>query len=307
MTATAFRITVGPADDVWAVLEATKRWEDYVTNMNNQAPTVASRAWATSQAWVDAEAYDEALASSWKACLLCLAGVLLAGSLYTMDAEMTGIITAIAFIDGTILSFFMYCLFQWSFGPWELIIMTFFLCFSVEPAFRIGREFVSPCKDSVQPADAAEQPISGSGAAAIDDQAEPIPNALALPSPRDPPAAIDDQDEGVLPDKFGEELSDGSPSGSSPEECLQRSVYLLTGTVLTISVKFMLCGILMATCQFRLFARLGAVAIVGSLLWAPSTLIVMPAAILFSGRQRREPDFYVVWRYVKEKAVANWS
>lgn len=300
MTATAFRITVAPAEDVWAVLKQMKKWEEYIDKLNNMAPTVASNAWATSTAWVDAEAYDEALASSWRACLACLAGVLLAGIYYTMDMEMTFIITVIAFVDGTILSFFMYCLFQWAFGPWELIIMTVFLSFSVEPAFRIGHEFVFPCKDAVQPAvDVAEQPASGA-----DDGAEP--SALALPSPRDPPPAIEDQDDGVQ-ERFGEELSDGSPSGSSPEECLQRSVYLLAGTVLTISVKFMICGILMGTCQFRLFARLGAVAVVGSLLWAPSTLIVMPAVILWSGRQRREPDLHVAWRYIQQKAVANWS
>jgi hypothetical protein len=212
--------------------------------------------------------------------------VFFSGLFYTMDVEMMAIISVIAGMDSTLMSFFMYCMFQWAFGPWELVIMTVFLCFAVEPAFRIGHEFVFPMK--------AEPPAGGAGG---DPQ-------LALP----PPPDGGDQDEGgILPENFGEEMSDGSPAGASPAECLQRSVYMLIGTVLTISVKLSLCGIVMLACQFRLFTRMGAVAIVGSMIWAPSALIIMPAAILFSGRERREPDLYVAWRWLKEKANANWS
>ena len=46
--------------------------------LNNEATSTASGAWATSQAWVDAEAADAALGSAWQV-LFSVSGVVLLG------------------------------------------------------------------------------------------------------------------------------------------------------------------------------------------------------------------------------------
>eukprot|EP00913_Durusdinium_trenchii_P026540 g24900.t1 len=43
-----------------------------------------------------------------------------------------------------VLVFFFFCLCGWSFGPWELTILTVFLSYSIEPAFHIGHDFINP-------------------------------------------------------------------------------------------------------------------------------------------------------------------
>eukprot|EP00434_Breviolum_minutum_P008744 symbB.v1.2.007707.t1/scaffold477.1/size198972/6 len=69
----------------------------------------------------------------------------------------------------------------------------------------------------------------------------------------------------------------------------------------------MLCGILLAFSQLRLFSRLGAISILLPLLVVPSVLLVYPAIILASGRQRREPDLLVFGTAMINKLSWLWT
>jgi hypothetical protein len=141
--ATMFSFTVGPRSSVEEPLEDENRWLAHVSAMNLDAESTASQAWATSQAWVDAEAFDEALSSSWMVVLVTVALLTVAGLAYTLDLKITATIAVLTFCCGTALSFLMYCVFQWDFGPWELVITILFTCYSLEPAFRLSCVFMS--------------------------------------------------------------------------------------------------------------------------------------------------------------------
>ncbi|CAK0882512.1 unnamed protein product, partial [Prorocentrum cordatum] len=160
--ATMFSFTVGARSTVEEHLEDEKRWLAHVSTMNLEAESTASQAWATSQTWVDAEAFDEALSSSWRVVLVTLALLTVAALAYTLDLKIVAAITLLTFCCGTVLSFMMYCVFQWKFGPWELVITVLFACYSLEPALRMSSIFLSPGRQ---------------------DEAVPPQAQLALPAP----------------------------------------------------------------------------------------------------------------------------
>merc|ERR1719183_1918686 len=75
-------------------------------------------------------------------------------------------IVLVSLVCCTGLAFLMFCVFSWTVGPWEIIILTVFMGYSVEPAFRLGRDFVfgdkdeklkeepeEECSDAVDPVD----------------------------------------------------------------------------------------------------------------------------------------------------------
>jgi len=357
MRATMFKFKVLARSSAWDVLEDELRWKVYVNNSNDQAATTASQAWPTSQAWVDAEAFDEALSSAWRVVLLTLAAVFLAGLVYTLDFQIMLCIALLCLAASIALAFFMFCIFMWEFGPWELVVLASFLSFSLEPALRMGRYFVLPEELKAEAEAEAEADLP-----ALEEQGEKAPDDLALedgseaaalraeddeegqggqdgqdleagqdgqdleaqaqPSADVPPEQVDPPDEAQglegaaaaaaatgeeAAPEFTEDMEERqasaeTPEGEGPTEILHRSVYYALNTMLAMSAKLFFCGILLLPCQFRLFTRLGAVAVLVSVFWMPITLVLMPMIILFSGRTSGERDLVIFGKYASEKA-----
>merc|ERR1712039_1154841 len=221
------------------------------------------------------------------------------------------------FLSGVVcngITFFMLCIFQWHFGPWELIIMTVFLSYSLEPALHIVRDFVGSWQFFNAAACSSGAGRQGEVAAAEGDVAAiadaPPAGLPALPSsvgdgtPHSNQAVRGDSQKA---DDACSEATDGEPSGSDPAAIMQRSVYRACNTVIMASVKLILCGIMLLPCEFRLFSRLGAVAILVPIFWVPTVLIMLPGLVLLSGRQRREPDFKPLYRYLLSKVSTLWT
>ncbi|CAK0844535.1 unnamed protein product, partial [Prorocentrum cordatum] len=156
VVATVISFAVDHGSGTSEVLQGEKRWRSYVTRQNAAAESTANGAWATSVAWVDAEAHDEALASSWRVVLVTLLLLSVVGLVYTMDFRMTGAVLGLTFCCVVVLHFLMYCIFQWDFGPWELVITVVFLCYAMEPAFQIGHLLVD--RSPAEPEGAAQDP-----------------------------------------------------------------------------------------------------------------------------------------------------
>jgi len=319
-------------------MKQRQTWLDYVSLRNSEAATTASRAWVTSQAWVNAEAYIEALSSTWTVTCFSLLAIGVAGFVYTMDLEILGIIIAISMAACAFLSFSMFCIFQWAFGPWELILMTVFLTYYVEPALRVGRDFVLP---SSRIGLAAVPAIQGdSNAAGIADgetdrmgeghqagaeipgtqgekssekssESHKIGDSMGSPTPCPGMGAHgegSEKDEGRNEDEEPSEYSSAEDQADdSPAAALHRSVQQQSGAILAGAAKIFLCGIFLLPCHFRLFTRLGAVGVVVSFIMPACTLLLLPACILFSGRTRREPDIKPISRCLYDKCSWLWT
>jgi len=329
--ATSFHMEVGLRSGSAEVLEDQRRWRTYVAQRNSEAASTANQAWATSQVWVEMEARDEALASAWRVCLLIVAAVIVAGLVYTMDFEIVGCLAAITFVACTLLLFFMLCIFQWQFGPWELVIMTLFLSYSVEPALQIGRDFVLPPPeaDIVGNDSLPEGSGGGDGGGAAIARLEPPPPVDGLGDPgADGPGACAGagavNTTGTLlgvscasapggtpgPGSPGPSpvLPEGTASkasiGQDPASALERSVCAACETIAPASIMLVLCGVMLLPCEFRLFTELGALAVLVPFVWVPGALLLLPAAILLSGRARREPDAFLLWRLLEKRFSA---
>jgi len=303
MRATRLFMKIKLEEDHSVTLKSRKRWLDYVQAMNDVAVSTAS-AWVASQAWVDAEAYDEALVSTWRVTGLTLAGIFVAGFVYILDFEMLMIMVGICFVAFIYLAFFMFCLFGWEFGPWELILMCVFLTYSVEPAFRIARDFVSAPQKKWRNED--------------EPQLAPLPPLADFTVGHVGSLVVEDgtgefgdsKDEGSLdiPEDLTSEGSGvGDPADDSPEAALRRALHHQSGAVIMGSIKVFLCCWFLLPCDFRLFTRLGAVGIVVSFAQVVCTLVLLPAALLVSGRSRREPDIYPIGRFLHDKLAWVWT
>lgn len=321
LEATSFTLKVSPGTSQRGTLQDRQRWLDYVEGKNNDAATTASQAWATSQAWVEAEAYVEALASTWWVTLASVLVLVVVGLVYTMDLEIIGMVICIAITACVYLSFFMYCIFQWSFGPWELTSMTVFLTYSVEPLLRIGQDFLTPPAGSAAAAlrgggvvalaegeaeDVAEHAggAGGEAGALCDETGAEAREASERAAEAAAAAAEEEGDEAAeaTEEKAGEGSGEGELPEDSPEFALREAIQHQCGAVFAGSLKLLLCGIMLLPCDFQLFSRLGAVAVLASLIMVPCTLLLLPAAILLTGRTRREPDAKAIWRSFRARA-----
>lgn len=284
LTATMFNFQVTPTDGAPATLLKRDEWTSYIAGLNNEASSTASNAWVTSQAWVDAEALNDALGSAWLVLLAVTGTVFGVGLLYVLDVELVSALLLVAFCVCMVLVFFFFCLCGWSFGPWELTILTVFLSYSIEPAFHIGHDFINP---GLPEALRAEKPeVPSTDLPAIADAAGGADGGAA-----GAPAAKAIRHASGL-----SQASDVNPKGKdTPEEAIERSIHLVAKNLVSNSLKLMLCGILLAPSHLRIFARLGAISILLPLLVVPSVLLVYPAIILASGRTRRTPDVLVMW------------
>jgi hypothetical protein len=310
LVATEFSFLVKARSDFAEVLEDEQRWIDYVQKQNNDAESTASRAWATSKAWVDAEARDEALASSWWVVLASLLLLTLASLCYTMDLKMTATIGGVTICCAIVLYFFMFCLFQWGFGAWELVISIVFLCYALEPALRIGHllieiveepaggDPVSLVPDPERAASAERPALAAGGAAGVLSDSAPAEGEETEPDIS--PALALEVVEPAAPPK-DDASSSGSPKGKDITSSLVRAVYLVIPDTVMISLKLWICGFFLLVCESRLFTRLGALSFVLPLVWLPAVLLLLPAAILFSGRTDRRPDTLVLWGRMQSK------
>jgi len=279
------------------------------------------------------------LGSAWRVCLLIILAVVLSGLIYTMDFEIMGCLVAIAVVACILLLFFMLCIFQWQFGPWQLIVSALFLTYTIEPAFHIGRDFVLPAS---LPASEPDAPLCDDPPARTTEmfkkpegdkdleQAAPfqtctstvaIDGSLELRSGKVADTtgtflgASNSVDKGGVPgiepimpaaspSETRSEASSGPKGGEDPAPALERSVYLACETIMASAVQLFLCGILILPCEFRLFMQLGAVAVLVPLIWVPAIVLILPAALLYSGRTRREPDIFLLARHL-EQVVSN--
>lgn len=301
LTATMFTFQVTPTDGATATLAARDLWNSYIDQLNSDAASTASNAWATSQVWVDAVTLQDALSSAWQVLLAVTGVVFLVGLFYVLDLELVLALLLVAFCVCSVIVFFFFCLCGWSFGPWELTILTVFLSYSIEPAFHIGHDFINP---GLPEALRAEKPLA--------------PDLLSVADAVDAPAFDGDGtgDDGTGPPqvqapRHADGLSQASEvnpkAKDTPEEAIQRSIHLVAKNLVSNSLKLLLCGILLAFSQLRIFSRLGAISILLPLLVVPSVLLVYPAIILASGRQRREPDVLVFGNIMINKLSWLWT
>lgn len=353
LRATVFHFKVSTASSPSQQLADAQQWQSYVSGRNAKAESTAANAWVASQAWESAEAYSMALQSSWAACLLAFLGMALTGLLLTADVELMSAIVLLSIIACIFLGFFMICIFQWSFGPWELMILTVFLSYSLEPAFHMCRDVVFPAEGVFQGDEGeAALPPHGSISEALPPVREdeesggvvqpqqpglsshkspgmesPVRRGLSspmrgrrdqVPTPMrgmnlksghsmfqqaNPGSEFQNPDD--IPDGDVQDW-DSQDEGAFMrylEMDLVRSITNTFNTVATSSIKLILCGLLLIPCRFRLFSRLGAVAVMVPLIWLPSVLILLPAVILFFGRRHREPDLFRLARVVREKTA----
>jgi len=321
--ATAFSFKVPQASDSNSVMNNHGTWQQYVDSQNSAADSTANAAWPTCKDWVYAEAYILTLSSSWQVFCWSMLVITLAGIAIMWDIEMLVIIGVLIFVICTFIWFFMLAPFRWDFGPWELTILTVYMCFSVEPAFHIGQEFVFPDEDrlgedSQSPGVPAilqgtatidETPlIDGTGSLAVEGRANSTTGAAIQPSQMvKSNARAQDGSSTVQNTELSERSSVANTAALSPQESLTRSVDVALGPLVSGSIKLFLCGIFLLACHYRIFVRLGALAMLVPLLALPSIVLFMPLGILMSGRMRREPDLKLFSRVFLDKASWLWS
>lgn len=332
-TAFTFKVLADSKTSSKKILDKRKEWIDYVNSMNKKAKTSASSAWPTSQMWVDAQAIHESITNAWNIAILSSFIVTFAGLIYTWDFLLPAIIFLVSFIAMIYLAFFMFCIFGWDVGPWEVILLIVFLMHSVEPAFRIGRGVVWGRKlywemavagNAVQP---VKMPQAGAGAMALEDQEAAAP-PLALQDGAAPPLAAADQlalppptDQLALPrtglskSMSSTSLGDDGPEVLEGEDTefesrLRILVLNITNATLGSAAKLIVCGFLSLFCEFRLFTRLGVVAMLVPLVTVPCIFILLPTAMVLlpvnrccgsRGKDEEQPDAISLYEIAKKK------
>lgn len=315
MRATAFTFKVERRSNAWPyqILEDRQNWLDYVNRLNGEAATAAKNAWPTSQAWVDAEAEHEAVTSAWNVFLLCVLVTIVSGVLYTRDVTVVCFIMVAALGACVYLTFFMFCLFGWHFGPWEVTLFTLFFSYAIVPGFRIGREYISPTGLHVQVGEANSVVYDDDAVAAASLVASPggaQAGVVALVEPGN-----NREDNAVANANLD---SDSNISEVCPEKCLlspqtaqearvQRATVLVSDLTVAIGIKMLAAGFVICFCEFRLFARLGAVAVVLPFITVPFTLLLVPTALLLFGPVREVPDTVLAWRWLTSVVSTLWT
>jgi len=108
-------------------------------------------------------------------------------------------------------------------------------------------------------------------------------------------------------------------SGSQPERCLldkarseredrvRLPVLSVSEDVLNSALKLFVCSVFLLPCEFRLFSRLGAVAMVVPFFMVPCTLLLLPSLIVVLGPDRREADLAILYARFAELLKWIWT
>mmetsp|Transcript_55098 Transcript_55098/g.100973 ORF Transcript_55098/g.100973 Transcript_55098/m.100973 type:complete len:1339 (-) Transcript_55098:87-4103(-) len=284
MRATAFGFKIPPRSDAWAseIMEDRDKWNSYVASQNERAQTPACNAFATAQVWVDAEAQDAIMRNAWHVLVLAIGVSILAGLIYTWDLVFMLLTIIISLLACIWMAFFMFCLFGWAAGPWELILLIKIPGMYLEPVFRIGRGAVwsdyqvqEKVMNQLSPRSQAAKKAAQPGA------------PLAIQDAEAPSGSADDAPQrtktGAEADLISTESSTEARTLSDAQRRFQARLlkYLLSvaNSVFGNALKMILCGIMMLPCEFRLFTRMGAIAIVAPLVILPCIFILLPAAL----------------------------
>eukprot|EP00927_Polykrikos_kofoidii_P042769 TRINITY_DN36821_c0_g1_i1.p1 TRINITY_DN36821_c0_g1~~TRINITY_DN36821_c0_g1_i1.p1 ORF type:complete len:1384 (-),score=197.57 TRINITY_DN36821_c0_g1_i1:182-4333(-) len=316
MRACSLHFRVKLSESSSKILETQTAWRNHIREINEYAHSTANNAWSTSKSWVEAEAFQKSLASAWSVAGLGVLAIVLAGLAYTLDMRVVFCVTLVSIIACTVIAFVMFCCLSWSVGPWEVVVLTVFLTYSVEPAFRLCRDFVVPdsgfgatglinddaalATDDEEAADSVEQPLPGE----MHDVAAGDSMVAYVPNDQNDGEAEQQQIDGVS--SIGTPPEQGT-SESAREARIQRSVYLVSENTLSGGTKLMLSGILLCPCEFQLFSRLGAVSIVLPLVSVPCTLIILPAIMLRFYPESKERDCVMCWKWIVSKVSWAWS
>jgi len=364
MRATTLHMRVNLGKSSWDALNTQEAWLEYIHLQNDKAHSTADKAWPTSQAWVDAEAYYEAVWSAWSIAGLAVCAVIVSGLVYTQDMTIVSIVAGISVLVCIALSFIIFCIFQWRTGPWEIIILTVFLSFSVEPALRLAHDFVRPNADFGIPTNPPDNPreeddgvpaddllekfevqepasppvggtiISDDAIGPENDSIEKVKVLQGPPGAMQPPGCeemgglalastsapaegaivvADENAAAIVPVDYADDISSHGSSGPDKEiEDLRearvtRSVYLVNESTLSGGIKLILSGLFLLPCQFRIFSRLGAVAVVVPMVSIPCTLIVLPAVLVKFMPIRKDPDCIMCSSFLYDKARWMWT
>jgi hypothetical protein len=306
MFATAFAFKVPPNLQASAadILASRDKWLAYVKAENEDSATSASKAWATSSFWVEAEAQHEAYSNAWELAGIAISICVLACLIYTWDFAVTGIIILVSTVSMTVLAWFMFAWFQWAIGPWEVVLLVAYMMYTVEPALRVGRGAI--WGDFLH----QETRIAGNAVKAIVRL-----QLLALHSAPAVLALTDDSqtDRGVAsaapasetssvdsPPHQREEVAEDSEHRKAFEARMHQYIMYVTNATFGSAAKLFLCGILALPCEFRLFTRMGAVTIMVSLISIPFTFILVPTALVLMPI-REEPDIVTLIKYARDE------
>lgn len=143
------------------------------------------------------------------------------------------------------------------------------------------------------------QPPSPTRSRGEEDRASPVAEEGA-------PAAPDDTCGGD-----GAALAPAAPPGAQDggddvKAVLTTALECVLADSLMVALKLWICGIFLASCELRLFSRLGVLSLCLPLLWLPAMLLCLPAVILVSGRTDREPDCRKLYRYISD-VIHEWD
>jgi len=341
MRATTLHMKIVPSINVRETLLSMRRWQDYVSSQNSGAASSASQAWATSSAWVRAEAYDEALSSSWRVCLLSAVLAVMAACVYTRDVLIVGCILVTSLGACVTIAFFMFCIFGWAFDPWELIILSVFLSHSVEPALHLGHDLVTHWNpgtddpentetpkqdqpnakgeqgpeevvfDDADRIELAQSPTSASHCQYRDEgEDEQCPSeGHALEKLQDPPGVIHVENSVASECSVADSLAASCALEGETElqARLRRSIQRVLRTFVASCFMLIVGGVLLLPCQMRFFSRLGAVALLLPFVVLPCTLVIFPALLLASGRDFKERDCQIMARFLAARVESLWS
>jgi hypothetical protein len=317
MVATAFTFKVPARSNAKAkeILDEKVTWDAYVSGENEASSTSGSNAWATALSWAEAEAEDHAMSNAWLLLLLTLGIVIVSGLLYTWDFAFTGISVGVAIVAMLWLGFFMFCIFVWAIGPWEVILWVVFLMYSVEPAFRVGRGAVwggilakemTLSGNNVTPLPAKSAPSGDSSPAQLQLPPAPAPDAPAAMSmaalmdtqavEHVPSGALDTTSEVSATDSFQAEAAARSEFEGRLHQFIQNNA----NSCIPGALKLFIGGFFLLCCDFRLFTRLGAVTMVIEIVKLPCLFILLPSAILLCPTRER-PDILVLISWLQEK------
>jgi len=311
MRATAFSFKIPPRQDAWAseILEDRVKWNNYVKAQNEKARSVASNAFATAQVFVDAEAQDAAMRNAWHVLLLAIGIMIFAGLVYTWDGVFMLMTIAVSVLACIWMGFFIFCLFGWAVGPWELILLIIFPTSCLEPVFRVGRgavwsdynvqkKIIAQLSPRSQAAQRQQPPEQLGAPLAIQDQGEqagPPPGAgSGLPESKT------GVEEDLLSTRSPTEANTLSDAQNRFEERLLKYMLVIANATFGNAIKMILCGFVMLPCEFRLFARVGGVAIVVPIIALPCIFILLPS-VLFLVPRHDLPDAVRFYDFVMSK------
>jgi len=300
MFATAFAFKVPPNLQASSadILSNRDKWLAYIKAENEDSATSASKAWATSSSWVDAEAQHEAYRNAWELAGIAISICVGACLLYTWDLAFTGIMILVSTVSMTVLAWFMFAWFQWAIGPWEVVLLVAYMMYTVEPALRVGRGAIWGDFLHVETRLAGNKVIKMNA----------VLKALHLPAPGSTPVEVlaltDDSQisrevthkapasetsSNDSPPHGREEVAEDSEHRKAFEARMHQYIMYVTNATFGSAAKLFLCGILALPCEFRLFTRMGAVTIMVSLISIPFTFILVPTALVLMPI-REEPD-----------------